>query len=663
MNSPPTPSPPEGQNSPLPETESLYRSAFTSAIEGMAISEHGLILDFNTEALRIFGYTKDELVGTDLARLVAPESRNAVIAAISKKQNAVYELCFLRKDGSRFDAEAQGKVINFEGRNVRLTILRDITLRRRNEESLHDSQIKLKLAMGMARLGHWELDLSTNCFLFDDNFLRLLGTSAEHEGGHTMSAEEYARRFIPPEDMPLVGREINAAITTTDPNYQHQIEHQFTRTDGTQGIMLVHIAVVKDTAGKTIRSFGVNQDITEQRQAEQQRIRLEDQLQQAQKMEALGTLAGGIAHDFNNILTGILGQLQLAELDIEANHPARNSLAEASKAGQRARTLVSRILAFSRQSAHDRKSVSLGPVVQEVMQLLRASLPATIEIHTTIAPDCPPATCESAQIHQILMNLGTNAAHAMRQSSGILTVSLGKVTPSAALQKQHPQVLPKHTLRLSVRDNGRGMDAAVLKRIYEPFFTTKDTGEGTGLGLTMVYNIMQDHDGAIVVESKPGEGTVFDLYFTPSESAAQLSAPPFPVASSSSNPFGRDRRIMIVDDDDAVRAVGANMVSRLGFTPVIYSSPVQALIAFRAAPDDVCAVLSDLTMPGMTGVALAQQIAVIRPSLPLILTTGYLNPRNRTDAEFSGVKYFIQKPFQMDELAKLLRRVLDETTA
>jgi len=636
----------------------IYREIFYASFEAMLLSENGELLEANAAAARLFGCTRDELLRSSLPERVAAESIPAASAALATNRESRYELYLVRQDGTRFHAEAEGKPLPYTGRNLRLTILRDTTERRQHAATLQDSRVKLRLALAMARLGQWELDLATNVFTFDDNFLRLLGTSAQREGGHTMKAEDYARRFVPPEESSLVGREIAASIATTDPGYQRQLEHRFFRADGTPGVMLVHIAIVKDAAGRTVRTYGVNQDITERKAAEQQRIRLEEQLQQAQKMEALGTLAGGIAHDFNNILTGILGHLQLVEMDLPTEHPSRRSLVEATKAGRRARELVGRILAFTRRSEHDRRTLALGPVVQEALQLLRASLPSTIEIRTVVDANTPPVLCDAAQIHQVVMNLGTNAAHAMRAHGGVLTVSVGPVIPTPTLRRHHPQVLPGHTIRLSVRDSGCGMEPGVIKRIFEPFYTTKESGEGTGLGLTMVYSIVQNHQGAIVVESEPGCGTTFDLYFPP---AAGIAPPRLPSASPhTAPPFGRSRTIMLVDDDDDVRSVGEVMLRRLGFAPLVFGNPVQALEAFRRAPSEVCAVVSDLTMPGMTGVELAQQLFLTRPAVPLLITSGYLDQRTQAAARACGVDHVIRKPFELDDLATQLRAVLKE---
>ncbi len=640
----------------------IYRAVFTDGFDCMAISDNGVIVDVNQATLRIFGYTREELIGRQILDLVAPESRPAVRAAIASNLETNYEMSFLRKDGSRFEAEALGRAVIHGGKLLRLTALRDLTERRSSAASLHDYQHKLELAMQMARLGHWELDVATQRFTFDDNFLRLLGTSAELEGSRTMLAEDYAKRFIPAEEITVVRREIEAAIAAADPHYQRQLEHPFCRVDGSLGVMLVNISIVKDATGRTVRTYGINQDVSERRQEEEYRARLEEQLQHAQKMDALGTLAGGIAHDFNNILTGLLGHLQLAALDLPDDHPSRASLREAGRAGRRARDLVGRILAFGRRSQHDWQPRPLGPVVQEAMQLLRASLPATIEMRTEIAPGLPAVLCDSAQIHQVLMNLGTNAAHAMRDQPGLLSVTLEPLAPTAELLRRYPQVRPDHTLRLTVRDTGVGIADEVLPRIFEPFFTTKPTGEGTGLGLTMVYSIVQSHQGAIVVESARGVGTTFVIYLPAATNAVAPHAAPSPT-STPFEAFGRGRTVLVVDDDPAVRHVSERMLQRLGFTVTAFENPLAALEDFRRGPGRFCAVLSDLTMPGMTGNELAAQLTTLRPDLPVLLTSGYVHKLSERAAWSSGVKHIIKKPFEIGELATRLRAIVDSVPA
>ncbi len=538
--------------------------------------------------------------------------------------------------------------------------LRERSERQETQEALRDNRAKLVLAMDMAGLGHWEFDVSAGRFIFDDNFLKLLGTTAAREGGSTMLAQDYARRFVHPEEAGLVASEIEVALAATDPNFTRQLEHRFIRADGSPGVMSVRFGLVKDAAGRTVRTFGVNQDVTKQRQVEHQRRSLEEQLRQTQKMEALGTLAGGIAHDFNNILTGIMGNLQLAEMDIAADNPVQTTLREAGKASRRARDLVARILTFSRRSQADRVASPLGPIVHEVLQLLRASLPATIEIRTAIAADCPAVLCDVAQIHQVIMNLGTNAAHAMRERGGTLMVELHAATPSREFLETHPQVNSSHNVCLTIRDTGCGMDEVVRKRIFEPFFTTKGPNEGTGLGLAMVHGIMQNHHGAIVVDSMPGEGTAFALYFaaaagTRSAGDRRGSHTPFDLFA----PFGDGRKILLVDDEEAVLVVGAMMLRRIGFEPVAFANPIAALAAFRDAPGEFAAAVSDLTMPGMTGLELARELRAARPDLPLMLASGYLPSEARAGASELDVGHVLQKPFELQEFVERLRSAID----
>lgn len=534
----------------------------------------------------------------------------------------------------------------------------------RASETLSEYQTKLAQAMDAAKLGHWEFEVASGMFTFDESFYSLLGTNSTQEGGFRMPAADYARRFIPADEAPLVAEEVRRAIETPDPQYSRQLVHRFLRADGSTRSMAVRIAIQKNAAGRTVRTYGLNQDVTEQVESERQHRALEEQLRHAQKLDALGTLAGGIAHDFNNIITGIMGNLQLAEMEMAQDHPARVRLREADRAARRARDHVARVLTFSRRYQGDRAVIPLGPVVQEAVQLLRASLPANLEIRTRLAPGCPPVRCDAAQIHQVVMNLGTNAAHALRDRTGRLDIELGPVLPDQQLLEQYPQVNASHRVRLVVRDTGAGMDKTVLARLFEPFFTTKAPGEGTGLGLAMVHGIVKDHDGAITVNSVVGQGTVFTLYFP----AAVDTASPAPATDSSpplapNSPFGGGRRILLVDDDESVLAVGQGILRRCGFETEVFANPAAALQRFRDAPGIFAAVVSDLTMPGMSGVELAREVRAVRADIPFILASGYLHSEAHGGAQESGVTHFVDKPFGLDEFANKLRAALGQAPA
>jgi PAS domain S-box-containing protein len=397
----------------------------------------------------------------------------------------------------------------------------------------------------------------------------------------------------------------------------------------------------------------ITRDITTSIEADNIRKSLEAQLRQAQKMEAIGTLAGGIAHDFNNILTGILGNMELAGLELPPGHPARVFLRDALKASNRARDLVAQILLFSRRRDQQRVVSALDRVLKEALGLLRASLPSTIEFQTDIASHCPRVLCDSTQIHQVMMNLGTNAAHAMRERGGVFTVTLGVCHTEPALAAAHPQLANGRAVCLCIRDTGCGMDAATRERIFEPFFTTKPSGEGTGLGLAVVHGIMQSHDGAITVDSVPGMGTEFRLYFPAIETgeAESINIPVQPAR-------GKGERILLIDDEASIAQIGERMLNKLGYRATALTSSSQALALYQQSPDEFDAIITDLTMPEINGVEFARRVFQSRPDMPVILSTGFMHSLEIDRARNLGVKHFIEKPFTIQSLAQLLREAL-----
>ncbi|HEX6589714.1 MAG TPA: ATP-binding protein [Longimicrobiales bacterium] len=380
---------------------------------------------------------------------------------------------------------------------------------------------------------------------------------------------------------------------------------------------------------------------------EQIRRGLEGQLRQAQKMEALGTLAGGIAHDFNNILTAIGGNVDLALLETKEAE-VRTYLREVKEAHERARDLVKRILVFSRRQEALKDVVPLQPVVEEALRLIRASLGSNIRVETKFARDLPPILADSTQIHQVLMNLATNAAYAMSEKGGVLTVALDECETCDPLDDGLPAELePGRYVRLSMRDTGIGMGPDVRERLFEPFFTTKGV-RGTGLGLSVVHGIVHEHGGAIRVESQPGRGTLFQLYFPATAEPADA-----PIVPPASTPLGAGERILCVDDEEAVLFVMTRMLERIGYRAIGCSDPVEALEKFRAAPNGYDAVITDMGMPRMNGVELARALRDIRPHIPIAIASGYGRPPEAPD-----VDAWISKPPSRDQLARTLDEML-----
>jgi CheY-like chemotaxis protein len=373
-------------------------------------------------------------------------------------------------------------------------------------------------------------------------------------------------------------------------------------------------------------------------------------------MEAIGTLAGGIAHDFNNVLAAITGYTELARMKIEPKSHVQDYLNAIMQAGTRATALVRQILTFSRQQEQaERRAVQMGEVVNETLKLLRASIPATIEFAVTLAPDAAPVLADSTQLHQILMNLGTNAWHAMRDHPGRLEINLMNFAVDQNLADLHPRLRPGPYVRLSVADTGCGMDAGTMERIFEPFFTTKAPGEGTGLGLSVVHGIMESHDGVITVYSLQGKGTVFHLYFP----AYHEQVAPLPLTSGTI-PRGEGRRILYVDDEPALATLGQKTLEQLGYEVTTSTKVAEALEWVRQDPLRFDLVITDQTMPGMTGTDLAAQLLKIRPDLPIILTTGYSPYLTAERVRAMGLRDLLLKPQTLLSLGLAVHHALGE---
>jgi PAS domain S-box-containing protein len=386
------------------------------------------------------------------------------------------------------------------------------------------------------------------------------------------------------------------------------------------------------------------------------RRNLDDRLRQAQKMEAIGTLSGGIAHDFNNILGAIIGYTELAKMDLGENPGISEHLDDVLAGARRAAELVKQILAFSRQQEQERKPIQLGEVVGEAMKLLRATIPAPIEFVVSFECDLPTVLADATQIHQIVMNLGANASHAMKGRAGRITVTLSNIDVDADFVTAHPELQPGRYVRFSMSDTGHGMDQDTLSRIYEPFFTTKAPGEGTGLGLAAVEGIMHSHDGIITVYSHPGEGTTFHLYFP--AYGAEITKPPEKMASV---PRGRGERILYLDDERILARMGKEILERLGYVVEIHSSAIEALDVVRAHPEAYDLVVTDQMMPSMTGVELARQVRAIRSDLPIILTTGYTATLTAERVRTMGICELLLKPISLVALGAAVHRTLSES--
>ena len=415
-----------------------------------------------------------------------------------------------------------------------------------------------------------------------------------------------------------------------------------------------HGLYTQSESGETefIGTQGIARDITEQKKAEKEKKLLEEQLRQAQKMEDLGRLAGGIAHDFNNILGSIIGFTEMGRMSLDDENRCRENLDEALLAAERARDLIKQILTFSRRTPHEMLEINIAVVIKEALKLLRASLPSTVKIHSLIDENSGMALADSTQIHQVVMNVCTNAVHAMGEKGGIIEVKLDPVELDEDLAKRL-SLETGHFLKLSIQDDGPGIDPEIMDQIFDPFFTTKPKGEGTGLGLSMVHGIMKNHGGAINVGSPPRRGTVFDIYFPRVTAVAAPKSVEKTVSKEKKNVH-----ILLIDDEPALVKANTWMLEHLGHKVTGTTSSLEALETLKNQPDVFDLVLTDQTMPEMTGRELARKMLEIRPDLPVILCSGFSEMTAANIVDEPGIKDFLMKPISVKELDRVIQRVI-----
>ncbi len=407
------------------------------------------------------------------------------------------------------------------------------------------------------------------------------------------------------------------------------------------------VSPIKDLRGNVIGASKITHDITE-------RIHLEAQLRQSQKLEAVGTLAGGIAHDFNNILAAIMGNAELLRLDFPPDHPHTELLRQILAASHRAKALVQQILTFSQHRESKVGPISLKPVVRECLALLRSTIPAMVEIKYNIASDCSPVLADPTQIHQIIMNLCTNAWHALPESGGVIEVNLEMCEIDANMAVTDPDLRIGRYVRLSIRDNGGGMDQATLERIFEPFFTTKPSGKGTGLGLSVVHGIVKIHQGAIIVSSEPGKGTVFYIYLP------AYTLPEAKVPEINEKPLhGNGQHILLVDDEEWTGRTMEKVLSRMGYQVHWSDHPREALTRFGAEPAQFDLVISDSAMPEISGFDLATSLLRIRKDIPILLITGLIDSDGEERARQIGVSNVLLKPVNAQVIGREIARLLN----
>src|SRR3989339_1594511 len=622
----------------LRESEEKFRSAFMTSPDSIVLNrlEDGVYLEINEGFTKIMGYSREDVIGKssldlnvwnderDRERLVSELKKSGVVENLEANCKS--------KDGRIRTGLISARILKIKNEPVILSITRDITDRRRMEEDRE----RLLTAIEQAAEGIMITDVNGTIEYVNPAFEKVSGYSKKEFMGQNPRILKSGK-----QENSFYGRmweTITSGITWNGRVINKKKDGSFYTEDTT-------ISPVFDLSGKIINFVAVKRDITHE-------IRMEEKLRQSQKMEAIGTLAGGIAHDFNNILFPIMGHTEMLMEDIPEDGPIRSSLTEIYAGALRARDLVHQILAFARQEKNEIRLMKMQPIIKEVLKLIRSTIPTTISIRQDLQADCGAVTADPTQVHQLLMNLTTNAFHAMEESGGTLTVRLKQIELGKEDQI-NPDMAPGAYACLTVADTGMGMKKEVVNKIFDPFFTTKKNGKGTGLGLSVVHGIVAGMNGAIQVYSEPGKGTEFHVYLPVVKKMAEeretLAPDPIP---------GGHESILLVDDERAIITMEQQMLERLGYRVTARTGSIEALEAFRAGPDRFDLIITDMAMPNLSGDKLAVELIRIRPDIPILLCTGFSEIMTEEKIQSLGIRGFVFKPIIVKDLAKKIREAL-----
>jgi len=629
-------------------SEARLMGLVASAMDGIITLDHRFkIVLFNHAAEVMFGVKAEEMLGQGLDSLLPPSvsgqhegliRRFGESGVTKRHMGALGAVHGLRSNGVEFPIEASISQVDVDGSRWYTVILRDISEREEAERRLRTSNTHLSAALEAGGMGTWTVNLEKMSVEWDDANCKLWGITQEQlgEGGldlvysmiHADDREMIAQTT---EEMLREGTHVN-------------VEYRVPQTDGTVRWHQSRGKVHRDAQGRPVHYAGVTLDITERKRAVDLQLR-------SQKLEALGTLSGGIAHDFNNLLLAISGNVKLALEDVEADHPARLSLAEIEKATTRAAQIVNQILSFSRPGSGERVAIELVGVVSEALDLMRATTPRMIEIVRKLPGDGLHIRADAAQMHQVLVNLVTNAIQAI-EGRGTIEVTVDRVFVNGERNASLPDLQEGAYARISIADDGCGMDRETLARVFDPFFTTKDAKGGTGLGLSVVHGILKSHGGTCTVYSEVGHGSVFRLYLPIVAEGAEAVLP-----WQAELPRASGQRVLYVDDEEALVFLALRSLKRLGFEVRGVSDPVEALQLFQDDPQAFDVVVTDISMPGLSGFELARGLKAARPEIPVVMTSGFIREADRSLAADIGVQALILKPDTATELAQVLQTI------
>ena len=641
----------EHQIETLRKSEERFRSLVNASYDAIVIADaQGNILSVNGATEKMFGYGEKELEGKPLTILMPERYReshrlgmkNFVASDLAPHTGKAFEFAGRRKDGSEFPLELNVSIWVSEGEVNFGAVIRDVTERTRLETETFNAQQRFKTLVDSLDALVYVADFETHELLFVNRYGReIWGEIAGQICWQALQTGQTGPCAFCTNDRLLdkAGRPTGVHVwefQNTTNNQWYECRDQ----------------AIEWTDGRYVR-MEVATNITARKRADQEKAELETQIRTTQKMEAIGTLAGGIAHDFNNILVPIIAYTDMVMATEVPGSANWQNLQEVYKAANRAKELVKQILTFSREREHEICPVQIVPVVKESLKLLKASLPSTIEITQRLEAEGVTILADPTQIHQIVMNLCTNAYHAMRDKGGVMEVTLSQVTIGSR-DSLDRRLLPGSYLVLTVSDTGLGMDQATMERIFDPYFTTRKHGEGTGLGLAVVLGIVKKYGGDIRVYSEPGQGASFQVYFPVLGKVEEgLSS------ILSTAPVTGDERLLLVDDEPQIVDSMQKMLEFHGYHVTTKTSSVEALEVFRLGPESFDLVITDQTMPYMTGDQLVLELKKIRPDIPVVLCTGFSLVMDEAKAKALGIDAFLLKPVLRKEMSETIRRVLD----
>ena len=610
-----------------------------------------LLLDANDTACRMLHFERDAIMKISIYDLLPENRRTALttrVESILTHRQLYFETILQDKFLQPVPVAVHARVtIGEAGQLNVITVMKDMRISPLEEQKVLENKPAFRQLVNHTGQIVYDYEILTSK-------IELAGSTTQVTGYKSDEIKAFRFRdwvsIIHPEDRRDTYNTIMRNLETVG---KYQIRYRLRHKSGDYRHIEDIGVVLPDDRGEAYRLLGTIKDVTTLMLAELEEKHLEQNKHNAQRLESLGVLAGGIAHDFNNILAAIIGLTDMAVQDLPEGSITRDDLKEVLQAAHRAKELVKQILAFSRQSGEERSPVFLHVVVREALQLLRASLPANIEIIDSINVHTSAIHANSTQIHQVVMNYCTNAAHAMRKKGGRLEVRLEDVLVAESILDSMPQLRPGKYVKLSISDTGHGMEPELLERIFDPFFSTKGPGEGTGMGLAVVHGIVSDHGGAVDVKSIPGQGTVFYTYF-PGIDAAKAAKK----AESTDIPSGTER-ILLVDDEETILRFGEAALQRLGYTVKSFSQPEMAIQYYYKHHKSIDLIITDQMMPKMMGTDLARAIKEVKPDIPVILFTGFSRQNVEEENEDLMIDTVVMKPLIAKELAQAIRTLLD----